>query len=237
METQSQNVMQDAQLTKVESPEKASSTPFTEFYSLLDQGKLEEAILLLEKIASCWEKASLLGCYYGQLGNFSKAEDAFLEALRHDPDNSETMYNLAVLYNDFFQPCEAKKYMELYLQKEPDDCTSLFIYATMLLDLDLIDEAYEGFKKVCKIDSTNAYAIAGLAGILHEKNRPKVALRLLKKAASIKPADPELLFLLAHVAWEVGEEISSFNAREMLQLIDPKMCAELDERTGRQSWL
>lgn len=64
-----------------------------------------------------------------------------------------------------------------------------------------------------------------------------MALRFLKKTASIKPADPELLFLLANVAWEAGEEITSFEAREMLQLIDPEMCAELDERTGRQSWL
>ena len=59
MEIINQNNTKDSQLTKVESPERSSYTPFEEFYSLLNQGKLEEAILLLEKETPCWEKANL----------------------------------------------------------------------------------------------------------------------------------------------------------------------------------
>jgi tetratricopeptide (TPR) repeat protein len=234
METKSRNFTQAPQLATVESPEKASSSPFKEFYSLLNQGKLEEAILLLEKAAPCWEKANLLGCYHAEIMNFSKAEKEFLEALCHDPDNIDTLCNLAKLYNDFFQPYEAKKYMEMYLQKEPNDPIGLFYYAVVLLDLDLEDDAYEILKRVLVINPTDVYVITNLALIILNKNkRPKVALRLLKKAASINPADSEVLFRLAGVAWELGEELTFFNAREMLQLIDPGLCAELDERTGR----
>jgi len=237
METKRQNTTQVSQSTSDESTEKAFS-PFKEFYSLLDQGKLEEAIVLLKKAGPCWEKANLLGCYHAELMEFYTAEKEFLEALRHDPCNSETLCNLAKLYNDFFQPYEAKKYLELYLQKEPNDAAALFYYAIVLLDLNLEGDAYEVLKKTYVINPSDVYVIINIALIvLHKKKRPKAALRMLKKAASISPADSEALFRLAGIAWELGEESTYFNAREMLQLIDPEMCAELDDQTERQTWL
>ena len=202
------------------------------------RGKLEEAIVLLKKAGPCWEKANLLGCYHAELMEFYTAEKEFLEALRHDPCNSETLCNLAKLYNDFFQPYEAKKYLELYLQKEPNDAAALFYYAIVLLDLNLEGDAYEVLKKTYVINPSDVYVIINIALIvLHKKKRPKAALRMLKKAASISPADSEALFRLAGIAWELGEESTYFNAREMLQLIDPEMCAELDDQTERQTWL
>ena len=103
METKRQNTTQVSQSTGDESTEKAFS-PFKEFYSLLDQGKLEEAIWLLKKAAPCWEKANLLGCYHAELMEFYTAEKEFLAALRHDLCNSETLCNLAKLYNDCYGP-------------------------------------------------------------------------------------------------------------------------------------
>jgi tetratricopeptide (TPR) repeat protein len=233
METQNGDT-QAPQSTKGES----SESPFKEAYSLLNKGRLEDAIQFLEEKAPCWEQANLLGCCYAMRMNFSKAEDAFFEALHQDLENSETMYNLAFLYNEFFQPNKAKKYLEMYFRHKQYDAADLYFYALVLLELNLHNEAYEVLKKSYKMNSTDVFVISNLAIIiLDKKMRPRVALRLLKKAAEIKPVDPDVLFTLAKVAWDVGEELTCFNAREMLHLIDPEMCAELDERTGRQSWI
>ena len=100
--------------------------------------------------------------------------------------------------------------------------TALFYYAVVLLDLNLEDDAYEVLKKTYAVNPSDVYVIINIALIvLHKKKRPKAALRLLKKAASISPADSEALFRLAGIAWELGEEPTYFNAREMLHLTDP----------------
>ena len=123
--------------------EESSQSPFKKAYSLLNQGRLEDAIQFLEEKAPCWEQANLLGCCYAMRMDFSKAEDAFFEALRQDLENSETMYNLAVLYNEFFQPYKAKKYLEMYFRHKQYDAADLYFYALVLLELDLYNKAYE----------------------------------------------------------------------------------------------
>lgn len=74
----------------------------------------------------------------------------------------------------------------MYLKKEPDDTAALFYYAVVLLELDLEDDAYGILKRTHAINPADVYVITNLALIiLYKKKRPKVALRLLKKAASI----------------------------------------------------
>jgi len=237
MEIRNQDSPQDQQSSRTESPERIYFPYYEKAVLLYEQKKFEDAIQLLKKELPCWGKADLLGSCYAELMDFSQAEESYLEAIKLDPDQTGTLYNIAMLYYDFFQPYEAKKYYELYIRKEPNDIVGLFNYAVVLLDLDLQDEAYEVLKKAHAIDPRDVYVIINLAFvILHKKIRPRVALRLLKKAAEINPVDPNVLFSLAKVAWDVGEELTCFTTREMLQLIDPELCAELDERTGRQSW-
>ena len=43
-----------------------------------------------------------------------------------------------------------------------------------------------------------------------------------------------MLFRLAGIAWELGEELTYFDAKDTLQLIDREMCAKLDEEIGMQ---
>jgi len=141
-----------------------------------------------------------------------------------------------MLYYDFFQPYEAKKYYELFLQEDPTDVVALFNISVVLMDLNLKDEAYEILKYAHTIDPLDIYIIINLAlFIQYEKMRPNVALRLLEKATAIIPADAELLFNLGKLAWENGNELTCFNAREVLEIIDPEICKELDEKTVLRS--
>jgi tetratricopeptide (TPR) repeat protein len=205
---------------------------------LFNEKKANEAIDFLKQIPIDCHVANFLGCCLWDLCNYSEAEESFLKAIEINPQMQDAWRNLAMLYKDIFQPFESIKAYEQYLKFSPGDTVALFEYASVFLELNEEDKAYEILKKAHQIDPRDVYVIINLSLIiLHKKKRPRVALRLLKKAAIINPVDADVLFHLADVAWDLGEELTSLNARDMLQSIDPALCAELDERTGRQRWI
>lgn len=54
-------------------------------------------------------------------GNALRAEQAYLQALKEDSDNSAACYNLGVLYSDYMKnPKKARQYFRRYLKLAPD---------------------------------------------------------------------------------------------------------------------
>jgi len=195
------------------------------------------AIKTLENLPVTIDTANLLGCCHEELMNSVEAEKAYRRAIEIDPTDPAPWHNLAMLYDQFFQPFEAKQAYEKLFKLKSDDVVALFEYACVLLQLNMEDEAYDILKKAHQLDPYDECVIINLAVILcHKKQRPRIALRMLKSALAISPMDAELLYHVAITAWDMGEELTCLKARDILCLIDPETCAELDERTGRQSW-
>jgi len=202
-----------------------------------EEKEFEAAIRILNELFTTVDTANLLGCCYEELMNLGEAERSYIEATQLDPTEPAPWHNLAMLYNHLFQPFESKKAYEQLFKLNPDDVVALFEYAYVLLQLNMEDEAYEALKTAYRLDPMDECVVINLAILLcHNKHRPKIALRMLKKALVCSPMDAELLYHLAITAWDMGEELTCLQARDTLYQIDQEKCAELDERTGRQSW-
>jgi len=85
------------------------------------------------------EKATLsynLGCIYKAAREYVKSEEAFLRALDFEPNDAQTHYNLAILYQDDLKnPAKAKPHYERFLELAPDD-----------IDADRVREWLSGLK-------------------------------------------------------------------------------------------
>jgi tetratricopeptide (TPR) repeat protein len=202
-----------------------------------EEEEFDSAIKTLEKLPTTVDTANLLGCCHAELMNPVEAEKAYLQAIENNSKDPTPWHNLAMLYDQFFQPFEAKQAYEKLFKLKSDDVVALFEYACVLLQLNMEDEAYDVLKKAHQLDPYDECVIINLAVILcHKKQRPRIALRMLKSALAISPMDAELLYHVAITAWDMGEELTCLQARDILCPIDPEKCAELDERTGRQNW-
>jgi tetratricopeptide (TPR) repeat protein len=63
-----------------------------------------------------------IGCIMRAAGQYSQAEQAFLEALKLDPGDPAVHYNLGVLYEvDLHRPKQAKKHYQIFLDLAPND--------------------------------------------------------------------------------------------------------------------
>ena len=76
-------------------------------------------------IANRKERAEMqynLGCVFRHGGYNEKAEEAFLNAVKINPDNSAVHYNLGILYDeDLNMPKKALKHYKRFLELSPDD--------------------------------------------------------------------------------------------------------------------
>lgn len=85
-----------------------------------EEAKLGLAVLLFISIFMFWYSLPNLANWYNQLGleayengKFIKAERNYLRAISLDPDNLETNFNLAVLYEDLQELDKARSYYQI----------------------------------------------------------------------------------------------------------------------------
>jgi len=96
-----------------------------------ENARLADEISLLKNAIESGKKGKVkdesrmlynMGCVYREAGSFKKAERSFLEALKLDPNDADTHYNLAVLYEeDFNNKIAAINHYKLFLEIAPDD--------------------------------------------------------------------------------------------------------------------
>lgn len=61
------------------------------------------------------------GIAYANIGQYSQAEEAFLQALKDDDEDAAAAYNLAHTYRDMGKEDKASEYFELAQRLNPDD--------------------------------------------------------------------------------------------------------------------
>lgn len=172
-----------------------SQVEVDQIIGLYNQGQLEHAVSLAEKLTHLYSNAlilyDILGAAYMGLKDADKAIESYEKALQLDPDHTDAYINMG---------------MTLY-------------------DQGRFDEAVECYKKAVKLEPSYADSHYNLGNALTQKGELKQAIESYKTSLALKPNDAEALknygyALKAH--GEINQAIKCY--KEVLELNKKAIC-------------
>lgn len=145
--------------------------------------------------------AALTG--YGQLlmdaGSTELAQGQFTKALSIDPSNAPSLFHMGWLYLHTDRPTEATHYFLRGLQIAPKSNYGRLGLGKAYEVRGMDAEALVEFQKAFVVDSTSVDAMEGIGACQIRAGNYAPAERILEKALSHAPDDPEVLTLLGDV--------------------------------------
>lgn len=100
------------------------------------------------------------------LGNYTKAETAFLEAIQLKPDDAVIFYNLANAVRELGKPQQAKQYYEKALRYAPDDADIYNNLGNVQRECGELDLAIQSYEKALQLNPNLYHAKVHL---IHQK--------------------------------------------------------------------
>ncbi|HEX6894032.1 MAG TPA: tetratricopeptide repeat protein [Bryobacteraceae bacterium] len=155
-------------------------------------GRNAEALAALQKAAGLDDNGSetqyALGIVYSKPGgDASRAEAAFREAIRLQPDYAAARLNLAILLSQRGQTAEAAFHFAYAVRARPDYALGHFNYGLMLAELQRPADAREQFEATLKADPNYAQAHEELGKLAESSGRFADALREFSDAVRLSP--------------------------------------------------
>lgn len=176
----------------------------------LDKGNykiaLEEITSALKINPDFIELWVYLGFIAIDLKDFKTAEYAFTEAGYHGADLTQVYYLLGVSAEMQGKTTQAYFQYHKALKKDPDNLSSLEALANLCERLNKKKEAFEIFKEIIQIDTTNAVALNYVGYTYAEKNeRLEYALDLIDRALLIDPNNAYYIDSRGWVFYQMGK--------------------------------
>lgn len=145
--------------------------------------------------------------------DLSKAVDAYLQALKLNPNNDAAYTNLATVYYKTGQFDEAQKRVEQALKINPSDATSHYVLGTIYVQRDpqqypdALDKAQAEFEAAVKSNPELGAAYIGLANVYLVKNDSAKALQNAQKGVELTQdaPDPFVYWALAQAQSATGD--------------------------------
>jgi tetratricopeptide (TPR) repeat protein len=168
--------------------------------ALMDNGRLDEAILILSRIArdypqddECWY---LTGWALNQQRRSAEAERALRECLRLSPDSPKGQSQLAIALLGQQRYEEAIEVLESALRLKPTwrELHSNLGYACVQLGRE--DDAIRHFRDALFNDPNHVPSCTALADLLSRRGQSEEARRLLRQALELNPSDQRARALL-----------------------------------------
>ena len=120
-------------------------------------------------------------------GSFQQAEQKYLEVLRHDGKNVNTLANLATIQLEMGHLEDAEKNLKAALAVAPDDSFSLSILGNLKFRQAKYDDALDALSRAAKSDPKNAEIQNFLGLTLSEKGMRSAAETAFRKAVLLNP--------------------------------------------------
>ena len=155
-----------------------------------------------------------LGLSYFKLKNIQKAEQAFLNVLKINPNFINTLNNLGILYTEINDFETAEKYLRKSLEINPNVLETNFNLATTLQGNGQLDEAKNFYKKTLQINKNFTRSNLALAMIeKHSQNNNNVSeLEEKIKNKNINLSDKRFLnFALGKIYEDLKQYEKSYN--------------------------
>jgi cytochrome c-type biogenesis protein CcmH/NrfG len=95
--------------------------------------------------------------------------------------------------------------LEAGVRARPDDIPTRLALAEAYVDAQRADEAADQYRAVLTIDSENVPALNGVALLLYRSGSPDGALAASDRVLSLRPRDPDALFLKGLILYQQGD--------------------------------
>lgn len=182
----------------------SSGSELAEPRKLMEQGRIEEAITLLEQIQSQNPAAKgldlELGTAYYKKSDFPKAIDYLTKASAEDPKNEEAVQLLGMSYFAGGHPAEAIPLLEKvqgWIGRANVD--SYYILGICHIQTKNYDEARHSFAKMFEVPPDSAAAYLFTARMLLRQEYDPIAEQYAQKALALDPKLPLVHFLLGEL--------------------------------------
>lgn len=162
--------------------------------ALFQAGKYAEATQVFERYTS--EKPNnpwghfMLGLSESKVGDTEKAEKAFDEALRIDPDHMKSLLNLSRMLIDKGRYDEAIVNLTHAGDINPTSAEVHRLLGRTYIGQHKTDDAIDSYRRAIALDSTDAWSMNNLGLILIQKGRSFEATPLLAKAVELQKNVP-----------------------------------------------
>jgi superkiller protein 3 len=117
---------------------------------------------------------------------YAKAEPAYLEILKYDPNNIGAIYNLASIYQERGESQKAVDMYQKVLQKNPNDPDMWFNLGLLYFQMEQYDKAKESFDKVLSFNPEDVETMMNLVNLLWKVGMEKEAIPYLEKVVKLE---------------------------------------------------
>jgi len=174
----------------VTTPKVTGPVSFADGEALFQAGKYVEATNVFEQYTvkkpnNPWGHF-MLGLSQSKVGDTEKAEKAFEEALRIDPDHMKSLLNLSRMLIDKGRYDEAVVKLAHAGEINPTSAEVHRLLGRTYSGQHKTDDAIESYRRAIALDSTDAWSMNNLGLILIQKDRASEATPLLAKAVELQ---------------------------------------------------
>ncbi|UCE63781.1 MAG: tetratricopeptide repeat protein, partial [Nitrospirota bacterium] len=162
-----------------------------------------------------------VGVTYSQTRNFTKAEQAYLQALSLDPQWVPALVNLADLYRAQGRDAEGEPLLKRALDSDPNNPAIHQAYGLWLTRQGRTQEALESLKRSAELapETARYWYVYGIA--LNSTGQTSEALQVLHRALDKFPENLDILYALVTIHRDQGDVKSAVTYAENLAGLRP----------------
>lgn len=170
-----------------------------------------------------------LGNDYLNGGDFEKAKECYLQALKLNPDYAEAYNNLGILSLDHERKYDAAAaYFRQAILIKPDLANAHFNLGTALSEQNMLDEAIESFQRALSLNADMPNAYFNLHGLVLDSRNMAPSIQCMRKAIELEPSNISFKFYLGLYLDYCGHSKEANQFFEALPDDDQKIQANLD---------
>lgn len=193
---------------------------------LADQGQLDKAIEHLRSVPVKREKdvitiMQLEAELLVEQKHYHQAMDIYDRALDLAPDNTDMLYQRAMLHENLGRIDLLERDFRRILELEPENANALNALGySLTIHTDRYQEAYELIKQALILKPTDYYILDSMGWVLYKMGDYAEAIAYLRKAQATQ-ADPEMAAHLGEVLWVSGEREAAKDVWKKAQITFP----------------
>lgn len=151
-----------------------------------------------------------------EAGRYDQAIPLLKTRLQLQPDDTESLYNLGMVYSDRQQYKEARELLTRAVELEPGFANAYVALGVAALRAKDLEAAQAPLEKAVVLEPRNPFALRTLGQLCLMRNDPEAALPHLRNSARWASGDAIALFTLAQCLLGIGDELEQDEGAELL---------------------
>ena len=151
----------------------------------------------------------------------NKAEKLYYEVLKIDPNHTNSLYNLGLIFQQIGQSDKAKTYYEKIIEINPNHTNALNSLGIIFYEIREYEKAKKYYKKAIDNNSNFTHAHNNLGQLFNMLGKPNEAISSYEKAIRIEPNHVDILNNLGTSFKMLGDVPKAFEYTIKALKIDP----------------